>query len=105
MSKFKVNDIVVVIKNNSIDFWRTKKYKDLSRACKINVITEITKVAYDYIYDDSDNDFTNSVNIKILNGSRDIRFLAEDLRLATQREQFLYYILGPHVLGEENEKV
>ena len=25
------------------------------------------------------------------------------LRLATQREQFLYYILGPHVLGEESE--
>lgn len=27
------------------------------------------------------------------------------LRLATQQEQFLYYIFGPHVLGEMNEQV
>ena len=30
-------------------------------------------------------------------------FLVDDLRLATQQEQFLYHILGPHILGEEDE--
>jgi len=100
MNKFKINDIVVVVKNNSINYWVTEEYKNLSRACKINTVTKVTRIVHNFSY--SGNDFTkrNSVNIKILNSTRDIRFLVNDLRLATQREQFLYYILGPHVLGE-----
>ena len=99
MNKFKVNDVVVVTGNNSIDFWASDLYKELSQLVKINTITEVTLI-YKF---DCIRDLNNNVKVKLSNGESSVRFLAEDLRRATKREQFLYHLYGPHVLGEESE--
>ena len=86
--KFKRGEIVVIT-----------NHKDVHRCwferIPINLITMVTETFPKNLKEES-------VVIMMLDYT-EIYTSSDILRLATQREQFLYHILGMHVLGEEDE--
>ena len=102
-TKFKNGDIVVVKENTSSQLWASREFQERSRICKSGTVSIIK----DPKYNNSPNTYAFGnqpiARIKVPGDDGYIRFKVDDLRIATEREQFLYHILGPHVLGEENE--
>jgi len=86
--KFKRGDIVVITNHKDIHHCWFEKIP-------INLITKITGTF-------PENLKKEAVVIRMLD-YKEISTTPDTLRLATQREQFLYHILGLYVLGEEDE--